>query len=325
MPGPISKFIDHHYRHFNAAAMVDAANGYIKHLDDGGIMLVTLAGAMSTAELGCSLAEMIRQGKVHAISCTGANLEEDVFNLVAHNHYKRIPGYRYLTAADEQVLLEGHFNRVTDTCIPEEEAMRRIERIVSDRWRSYERDGKRGYPHEFLYEILLDGSLKEFYEIDPKDSWMIAAAEKNLPIFTPGWEDSTLGNVFAAHCIDGRLKSPSVMKSGIETMIRLSEWYVDTTEKQKKSIGFFQIGGGIAGDFPICVVPMIEQDLRRPTQLWGYFCQISDSTTSYGSYSGAVPNEKITWGKLSPETPSYVIESDATIVAPLIFAKVLGW
>ena len=325
MPGPISKFIDHHYRHFNAAALVDAANAYSKHLDDGGIMFVTLAGAMSTAELGCSFAEMIRQGKVHGISCTGANLEEDVFNLVAHNHYKRIPGYRYLTAKDEQKLLEGHFNRVTDTCIPEEEAMRRIERIVANRWRSYEEAGKRGFPHEFLYEILLDGSLKEFYEIDPKDSWMMAAAEKNLPIFVPGWEDSTLGNVFAAHVIDGRLKTPATMKSGIETMIRLSEWYVEMTEKQKKSIGFFQIGGGIAGDFPICVVPMIEQDLRRPTKLWGYFCQISDSTTSYGSYSGAVPNEKITWGKLSPETPSFVIESDATIVAPLIFAKVLGW
>jgi deoxyhypusine synthase len=323
MPGPISKFIDHHYRHFNAAALVDAANAYSKHLDDGGIMFVTLAGAMSTAELGCSLAEMIRQGKVHGISCTGANLEEDVFNLVAHNHYKRIPGYRYLTAKDEQELLEGHFNRVTDTCIPEEEAMRRIERIVANKWKAYETAGKRGFPHQFLYEILLDGSLKQFYEIDPKDSWMLAAAEKNLPVFVPGWEDSTLGNVFAAHNIDGRLSSTSTMKSGIETMIELQRWYIEQTKKH--SIGFFQIGGGIAGDFPICVVPMIEQDLRIPAKLWGYFCQISDSTTSYGSYSGAVPNEKITWGKLAPETPSFVIESDATIVAPLIFAKVLGW
>jgi deoxyhypusine synthase len=325
MAGPISKFVDHHYRHFNAAALVDAANGYRRHLDEGGIMLVTLAGAMSTAELGCSLAEMIRQGKVHAISCTGANLEEDVFNLVAHNHYKRIPGYRYLTAADEQKLLEGHFNRVTDTCIPEEEAMRRIERIVGARWRAYEDAGKRAFPYEFLYEILLDGSLKEFYEIDPKDSWLLAAAERGLPMFVPGWEDSTLGNVFAAHVISGRLTKTSTMKSGIEAMIALAEWYVDQTAKRGKSIGFFQIGGGIAGDFPICVVPMIEQDLRTPAKLWAYFCQISDSTTSYGSYSGAVPNEKITWGKLAPDTPSYVIESDATIVAPLIFAKVLGW
>jgi deoxyhypusine synthase len=278
---------------------------------------------MSTAELGCSLAEMIRQGKVHGISCTGANLEEDVFNLVAHDHYVRIPRYRDLTPKDEQDLLDRHLNRVTDTCIPEEEAMRRIERAVGARWALYEKQGRRAFPQEFLYEILLDGSLKEFYQIDPKDSWMMAAAEKNLPIFVPGWEDSTLGNVFAAHNIDGRLKTPSTMKSGIETMMALAAWYTEVSAKH--SIGFFQIGGGIAGDFPICVVPMIEQDLKRPTNLWGYFCQISDSTTSYGSYSGAVPNEKITWGKLGPDTPSFIIESDATIVAPLIFAKVLGW
>jgi deoxyhypusine synthase len=70
---------------------------------------------------------------------------------------------------------------------------------------------------------------------------------------------------------------------------------------------------------------MLQQDLQRPDiPLWGYFCQISDSTTSYGSYSGAVPNEKITWGKLSVDTPTFIIESDATIVAPLIFAWLLG-
>jgi deoxyhypusine synthase len=324
MPGPISQFIDHHYRHFNAAALKDAAEGYSRHLDSGGKMLVTLAGAMSTAELGLSLAEMIRAGKVHAISCTGANLEEDVFNLVAHDHYERIPRYRDLTAADEQALLDRHMNRVTDTCIPEFEAMRRIEHIIAEEWHTADREGKRFFPHEFFYSILLKGKLKESYQIDPKNSWLLAAAERDLPIFVPGWEDSTLGNVFSAHCLDGRVKNPTTTRGGIEYMMRLAEWYTETAPKT--SIGFFQIGGGIAGDFPICVVPMLHQDLRRDNvPLWGYFCQISDSTTSYGSYSGAVPNEKITWGKLGVDTPSYIIESDATIVAPLMFAKILGW
>ena len=114
------------------------------------------------------------------------------------------------------------------------------------------------------------------------------------------------------------------MRSGIEYMMALSNWYLN--EHQKGSgIGFFQIGGGIAGDFPICVVPMLNQDLLKNVPFWSYFCQISDSTTSYGSYSGAVPNEKITWGKLDANTPKYIIESDASIVAPLIFAYLLGW
>jgi deoxyhypusine synthase len=320
----ISKFIDHHYRHFNAAALKDAAIGYKAHLNKGGKMLVSLAGAMSTAELGLSLAEMIRQGKVHAISCTGANLEEDVFNLVAHNHYERIPNYRDLTPEDEAKLLSKHLNRVTDTCIPEEEAIRRIEKVVLEEWQKADQAGQSYFPHEFMYKILLSGKLKPHYQIDPKDSWLLAAAEKNLPMVVPGWEDSTLGNIFAGHCIKGDIKNVHTVKGGIQYMMDFSEWYMGASKDS--TIGFFQIGGGIAGDFPICVVPMLSQDLLHDdVKVWDYFCQISDSTTSYGSYSGAVPNEKITWGKLAVTSPKYIIESDASIVAPLMFAYILGW
>ena len=319
----VARFIRQHFRHFNAAALVDAAAGYNKHLEGGGHMLITLAGAMSTAELGLSLAEIIRRGKVHAICCTGANLEEDLFNLVAHEHYVRIPNYRDLTPADECSLMERHLNRVTDTCIPEHEAIRRIEAAVLDEWTAADQSGRQRFPHEFLYRILREERLKATYQIDPKDSWLLAAAQNNLPIFVPGWEDSTLGNIYAAHCIRKDIKNVHTVRTGIEYMIALAAWYQSTAAEH--SVGFFQIGGGIAGDFPICVVPMLEQDLQlKDIPRWGYFCQISDSTTSFGSYSGAVPNEKITWGKLAVETPKYIIESDATIVAPLIFACVLA-
>ncbi len=321
---PITNFIKHHFRHFNAAALVEAAEAYRRHLDSGGKMLVTLAGAMSTAELGLSLAEMIRQDKVHAISCTGANLEEDVFNLVAHDYYERIPHYRDLTPQDEKALLERHLNRVTDTCIPEGEAMRRIESFILEEWMASDARGERLFPHEFFWRILDNPRLQANYQIDPKDSWVLAAKEKRLPMFVPGWEDSTLGNMYAGHCISGDIKHVHTVRTGIEYMIELANWYTETSATT--SIGFFQIGGGIAGDFPICVVPMLHQDLRRENvPVWGYFCQISDSTTSYGSYSGAVPNEKITWGKLGVETPKFIIESDASIVAPLMFAYILGW
>ncbi len=319
--GPISQFIEKNYLHFNAAALVDAAKGYEQHLLENGKMMITLAGAMSTAELGKSLAEMIRQDKVHIISCTGANLEEDIMNLVAHNSYKRIPNYRDLTPQEERDLLDNHFNRVTDTCIPEEEAFRRLQSHLFDIWNNADSKGERYFPHEFMYQMLNSGVLKQYYEIDPKDSWMIAAAEKNLPIVVPGWEDSTMGNIFASYCIKGEFK-PTTMKSGIEYMMWLADWYPKNCSG--KGIGFFQVGGGIAGDFPICVVPMLDQDLEmEDVPFWSYFCQISDSTTSYGSYSGAVPNEKITWGKLDVTTPKFIIESDATIVAPLIFAYLL--
>ncbi len=324
MSGPISQFIRQHYRHFNAATLVDAADGYVKLLDKGGRMFLTMGGAMSTAELGISLAEMIRQEKIHGISCTGANLEEDLYNLVAHDYYERIPNYRDLTSQQEKDLLDRKLNRVTDTCIPEEEAMRRLETKIFPRWKAAEEAGERKFPHEFLYESLLSGELEEFYQVDPAHSWMLAAAQKNLPLFVPGWEDSTMGNMFAGEIILGKMDNAQKVKSGIEYMVELARWYEETTPDSP--LGFFQIAGGIAGDFPICVVPMLEQDVKRTdVKKWAYFCQVSDSTTSYGSYSGAIPNEKITWGKLDVDTPSYVIESDATIVVPLIFAHVLGW
>lgn len=320
--GPVSKFIEKHYLHFNSASLVNAAKAYEVHLKNDGLMMITLAGAMSTAEIGKSLAEMIRQDKVHIISCTGANLEEDVFNLVAHSHYKQVPNYRDLSPEDEKDLLNQHFNRVTDTCIPEEEAMRKIEDHLVKLWLEAKNQAKRYFPHEYFYKLLLSGDLESEYEINPADSWLLAAAEKNLPIIVPGWEDSTCGNFFAAHCIEGIIK-PEITKSGIEYMMFLADWYKNNSQT---GVGFFQIGGGIAGDFPICVVPMLHQDLKEENlPVWSYFCQISDSTTSYGSYSGAVPNEKITWGKLEVDTPRFIIESDASIVAPLVFGWVLGW
>jgi deoxyhypusine synthase len=323
----VKSFVKRNYKHFNSAVVVDAAEAYIKLLDANGKMFLVMGGAMSTAELGISLAEMIRQGKVHAICCTGANLEEDLFNLVANKHYKRIPNYRELSPQEEKKLFDSHMNRVTDTCIPEEEAMRRIEKQIFKLWKKSDENNERHFPYEYMYQIIKSGALKEFYEIDPKDSWLIAACEKNLPIWTPGWEDSTLGNIFVAltrgrNYYNEKINNIQIVKSGLEQMSFLIDWYRENSKDS--SIGFFQIGGGIAGDFPICVVPLIQQDLNEECKLWGYFCQISDSTTSYGSYSGAVPNEKITWGKLAVDTPKFVIESDATIVAPLIFAYVLG-
>ncbi len=320
--GTIKDFIKHNYRHFNSAVVVDAAEAYDAHLKKGGKMFLAMGGAMSTAELGISLAEMIRQDKIHAISCSANNLEEDIFNLVARNHYKRVPNYRNLSDQDEVDLLNNHLNRVTDTCIPEEEAMRRIERHVLKFWQKADKAGERYMPYEYMYQMIKSGVLKEYYQIDPKDSWVLAACEKNIPIYTPGWEDCTLGNIFVANVMRKEVSNYQVVKSGMEQMAHLIDWY--RANSKEASIGFFQIAGGIAGDFPICVVPLIQQDLREDCKLWGYFCQISDSTTSYGSYSGAVPNEKITWGKLDVTTPRFVIESDATIVAPLVFAYVLN-
>jgi deoxyhypusine synthase len=322
--GAIRDFLDKHYKHFNARETVAAARAYEQHIDAGGPMLMTLAGAMSTGELGIILARMIRAGKVHAISCTGANLEEDVMNLLANKEYEIIQDWRALSAAEEVALYDRGMNRVTDTCIPED-VMRHLERRLVAAWKRACDEGVRKTPSEFLFGILASGELEEFYQIDPQHSWMLAALEMGIPVWSPGWEDSTTGNMFGANVYAGNVPHHQCVKSGTEQFQSLIEWYfANHGDGKRPSVGFFQIGGGIAGDFAICTVPSIIQDLQTDVPFWGYFAQITDAVTSYGGYSGAPPNEKITWGKLDAATPKFFINSDASIVAPLMFAYVLG-
>lgn len=324
----VSQFLEQHFRHFNARETLAAAKSYKSFTQiNGGKMMVTLAGAMSTGELGLSLAEMIRSGNVHAITCTAANLEEDIFNLVAHDEYRVVENWRGLSVADEQALLEEGFNRVTDTCIPET-VMRHIEGRLLKLWKHAVETRQPKTPAEFMFQLLDDPDLPQHFQVPRENSWVAAAKDAGIPIFVPGIEDSTLGNIFTARVIDGTLADGSLeghhaMLSGTVQLARLADWY--RSRSADNPVGFFQIGGGIAGDFSICVVPMMRQDLKEDVPLWSYFCQISDAVTSYGGYSGAVPNEKITWEKLSMETPKFMIQSDASIVAPLIFAYVLGW
>ncbi len=328
----VRQFMDKHFLHFNSREVVSAAKAYEAHLAAGGKMLISLAGAMSTARIGRILSRMIRAGKVHAVSCTGANLEEDIFNLLAANEYEFIPDWRALRAEDEKDLYERGFNRVTDTCIPET-VMRHLEERLLTRWKKACAEGERKMESEFLFDVLRDPSLQQHFQIPKEDSWMYAAMEMGIPVYPPGWEDSTTGNMFAAAVYREVLPHHQCVKSGTEQMEHLMRWYGEHSgyrgeEREPAdhpSVGFFQVGGGIAGDFAICAVPTMIQDLKlEKVPFWGYFAQISDAVTSYGGYSGAVPNEKITWGKLDVDTPKFMIQSDATIVAPLVFAYLLG-
>lgn len=318
---PLFEFVLGSYHHFNAGALKRAMLDYLAHIERGGKMFWSLAGAMSTARLGISLAPAIRAGLVHGLSVTGANLEESLFRLVAHHGFQPFEDYRYLRKADDTAILDRRLRRVTDTAVPEEEAFRKVEHLMVPMWQKAAANGDRHLWHRYFYDLVTDPDLVARYEGAPEECWLLAAAEADLPLVVGGHADSTFGNIFAGYCHTGQLP-PSIVRSDIEYMVEFYDVYRNDLATGA-GVGFFQVGGGIAGDFPICVVPSIRYDLEEPVEPWAYFCQISDSTTSYGSYSGATPNEKITWDKLTADTPMHVIESDATIVAPLLLGALL--
>ncbi|PZR04794.1 MAG: deoxyhypusine synthase [Archangium gephyra] len=312
----VLEFVLTNYKNFNARSTRDALLSYWSHIQRGGKMFWAVAGAMSSAQLGITLAPAIREGLIHGLSVTGANLEESLFRLVANHSYKDFPDYRYLTKHDDTKILENRMRRVTDTSIPEDEAFRAVEKIIVPMWKS---EKSRRFWHEYFYEVI-QAVPASAHEGRADQCWLLEAAKAKLPIVVPGHEDSTFGNIFASY-VRTKECNASIVKSGIEYMADFYDRYRELSAGE--GVGFFQIGGGIAGDFPICVVPSLKYDLQEPAKPWAYFCQISDSTTSYGSYSGATPNEKITWDKLTEDTPMFVIESDATIVAPLILSALL--
>lgn len=328
--GSVSRYAELTLNHCNGGATTEAALWLREHLAGGGKLVVTLAGALSSFQVGVMLAELIRQNKVHLVSATGANHEESFYRYVAHSHYAYIPRYTELTPAQEAELRDSGLRRITDTFLPEEESVRIMEPHLLKMWKSAEKSGESYFPHEYFRRLFAEKKIKPDPKANPFDCWAYAAYEKGIPVVVPGFEDSTMGNIFASYTYRGAHKkkgdtivSSTVMKSGLDYFHLLYDWYLK--ESKRHPIAFLQLGGGIAADFPICVVPSIKHDLRiHAVRDWAGFIEIGSSPMSYGSYSGAGGKEKITWDKLSTKSYYQVIQSDVTVAFPWIAAVLLG-
>lgn len=327
---PVSAFAERTLLHCNGGATLQAALWLKKHLEEGGRLVVTIAGALSSFQIGVTLAELIRQGKVHLVSATAANHEESYYRYVAHSHYGFVPRYTELTPEQEAELRDAGLRRITDTFLPEDESVRIMEPHLLKMWQEAEKKGERSFPHEYFRRLFAENLIKPDPAANPHDCWTYAAYEKNIPIIIPGFEDSTMGNIFASYTYAGKYRSdsgpvidPNIMKSGLEYFTSLYDWYMETSEAHP--IAFLQLGGGIAADFPICVVPSLKHDLKHPkVRDWAGFIEIGSSPMSYGSYSGAGGKEKITWGKLATTSYYQIIQSDVTVSFPWIAAVLLG-
>jgi deoxyhypusine synthase len=327
---PVSSFAQETLNHLNGGAALQSALWLKDHLAKGGKIVVTLAGALSSFEIGVMLAELIRQGKVHLVSATAANHEESYYRFVAYSHYAYIPRYTELTPEQEAELRDAGLRRITDTFLPEDESVRIMEPHLLKFWQEAMQKGERYFPHEYFWRLFDKNLIKPDPAGNPNDCWAYAAWQKKVPIVIPGFEDSTMGNVFASYCYNGAVRTDKgprldqhIMKTGLEYFGFMYDWY--QKESKDSSIAFLQLGGGIAADFPICVVPSLKHDLKiKKVRDWAGFIEIGSSPMSYGSYSGAGGKEKITWDKLSTQSYYQIIQSDVTAVFPWIAAILLG-
>ncbi|MDO8592661.1 MAG: deoxyhypusine synthase family protein [bacterium] len=327
---PVSEFAERTLNHCNGGSTLQAALWLKNHLANGGKLVVTLAGALSSFQVGVMLAELIRKNKVHLISATAANHEESYYRYVAHSHYAFIPRYTELTPEQEAELRDAGLRRITDTFLPEDESVRIMEPQLLKMWQAAEKKGERYFPHEYFRRLFSEKLISADRQANPADCWALAAYENAVPIVIPGFEDSTMGNIFSSYCYGGPHKkkgeltiNQNVMKTGLEYFHLLYDWYMKTAADAP--IAFLQLGGGISADFPICAVPSLKHDLKLHGQVrdWAGFIEIGSSPMSYGSYSGAGGKEKITWDKLSTKSYYQIIQSDVTVAFPWIAAVLL--
>src|SRR3989338_5107529 len=327
---PVSALAERTLNHCNAGATLQAAQWLKEHVHKGGKIVVTIAGALSSFQVGVMLAELIRKNKVHLVSATAANHEESYYRYVAHSHYAYIPRYTELTPVQEAELRDAGLRRITDTFLPEDESVRIMEPHLVKMWRDAQKKGERYFPHEYFRRLFEKNLIKPDKGANPNDCWTYAAYQKNVPIVIPGFEDSTMGNIFASYTYGGKYRAdkdplldPTIMKGGLEYFTWLYDWYMK--ESKDSPIAFLQLGGGIAADFPICVVPSIKHDLKLHGKVrdWAGFVEIGSSPMSYGSYSGAGGKEKINWDKLSTKSYFQIIQSDVTVVFTWIAAVLL--
>jgi deoxyhypusine synthase len=326
--GTITAYTRKTLLHCNGGATRESAEWLKNHLDTGGKLVVSIAGALSSFQQGILLSELIRQRKIHAISVTGANHEESYYRYIAHSHYAYIRRYTELTPTQEQELRNAGLRRITDTFLPEDESVRIMEPKLLKLMKQAAKEGKRYFPHEYFSELFEQGLIRPDRLSDPEDCWVYAAWKYKIPIFIPGFEDSTMGNIFASYTYTGKhakkepLFDQSIIKSGIEYFHEAYDWYMKTSADAP--IAYLQLGGGIAADFFICVVPSLKHDLGiKKVRDWAGFIEIGSSPMSYGSYSGAGGKEKITWDKLSVKSYYNIIQSDVTVAFPWIAAILL--
>lgn len=337
---PITNWLVDRKRHCNGGRTVDAGLWLRDHCNKGGKIFFSMSGAGSSFQQGIDLSEMIRAGKIAGISVTGANLEESFYRLFANEHYAYIKNYEQLTPQQEKELDRAGLRRITDTFLPEEESVRKLLKPLEKLWREAEAEGKSYFWEEYFFQ-LLDRNLIVWDPLLANDCWLYQAWKHNIPVFVPGIEDSTMGNIFAYFCYSGKDEflskykqkksiNSKIIKHSFDYMHRLAEWYMENTKE--KSLAFLQYGGGIAADFSICVVPHLKKDYldgltdevqNKLIRAWAGFIEIHSSPMSFGSYSGAGYKEKITWSKFEVDAYGVQIFGDYTEHGPDICAIVL--
>jgi deoxyhypusine synthase len=301
---------------YSARDTARAANIYDMMLRDTecGVILC-LAGSLISAGLQKIFVDLIRNNMVDAIVSTGANIvDQDFFEALGFNHY--LAGDEYKYGAGDAGLRELMIDRIYDTFIDEEE-LRICDETTHQITNSLE---PRPYSsREFIREmgayLAKNGKTPHAGSTNGgRDSIVLAAYEKNVPIFCPAFSDCSAGFGLVAHQHARRTSVPAKPHVSIDSA---ADFYEITQLKiANPTTGLLMIGGGVPKNFAQDIV-VAADILGVDASMHKYAIQITVADARDGALSGSTLKEASSWGKVDL-TYEQMVYSEATLALPLI-------
>lgn len=287
---------------FTARETARAADIFNLMLGDKDCTII-LCIAGSTSAGGCMqiYIDMVRHNMVDAVVATGATIVDmDFFEALGFRHYKGSP------VADDKKLRELYIDRIYDTYIDEEQLQacdNAVKEVADDL------DRRPHSSREFIREM---GKYLKTHG-RKKDSLVLAAYERDVPIFCPAFSDSSAGFGLVKHQIENPDEHVSI--DSVKDFRELTKIKI-----RSPISGLFMIGGGVPKNFAQDTV-ICAEILGHPVDMHKYAVQITVADVRDGACSSSTLKEASSWGKVDT-TYEQMVFAEATSVLPLIVSYV---
>lgn len=314
----VGQLIDRYFNAYNAARLREACQLFVRLLDQGATVGVSLAGALTPAGLGAVLTPLVRAGFIDYFSSTGANLYHDLHFALGHPLYRSTASIA--SGANDVDLRHKGVIRIYDVLFDQKVL------LDTDDW---------------LYRTLLGEEFRKTmgtselhhgigrHALDAchahgTDAGLLATCyECDVPIYAPSPGDSTVGmNVSAVWT--ARPEAAPLINPAID--VAETAAIVLDAKRSGHPSAVLIFGGGAPKNFLLQTEPQLQEVLGIEEKGHDYFIQVTDARPDTGGLSGATPSEAVSWGKIDPEQlPNTVVcYADSTLVMPLLGAYALS-
>ena len=310
---------------YNAKRLAEACHLFKSMLDGNSTVCLTLAGAMTPVGMGGGIIKMMEKGFVDWIVTTGANTYHDL-----HFAYQ-LPVHQGDQCADDNELAEHDVVRIYDVYIDMQRTLIAQDNIIQALTGKAVEDNK--FPAKFstayYYKTLGEGVWETAK--NPDRSFIASASKNKVPVFVPGFADSSVGMGTSYLPILANRNSgsfdldPEDFVDPSPTMDVLeSAAIVHDSMIHDISRGVIEVGGGVPKNFLQQTGPMISQIIGMECPGENYVIQVTVDRPDTGGLSGATINEGKSWGKIPRAGEGNVVPYlDATVGIPIIFAYAL--